>query len=97
MLDWLSWNSWMALAAMFVVVVPNISSEGIVKLKQTFKIFQARATDARTANQQVSSRPGGGETVNKFPKLTIPGEVHFFRDIYGEDQALEKDLAAQQK
>jgi len=25
------------------------------------------------------------------------GEVHFFRDIYGEDQALEKELAAQRK
>jgi len=25
------------------------------------------------------------------------GEVHFFRDIYGEDQALEKKLAAQRK
>jgi murein L,D-transpeptidase YcbB/YkuD len=25
------------------------------------------------------------------------GEVHFFEDIYGEDQALEKELAAQRK
>jgi L,D-transpeptidase YcbB len=25
------------------------------------------------------------------------GEVHFFRDIYGEDQALEKELAAQRR
>jgi len=25
------------------------------------------------------------------------GEVHFFGDIYGEDQALEKELAAQRK
>jgi murein L,D-transpeptidase YcbB/YkuD len=25
------------------------------------------------------------------------GEVHFFRDIYGEDQALEKKLAAHRK
>ena len=25
------------------------------------------------------------------------GEVHFFPDIYGEDQALEKELAAQRK
>jgi murein L,D-transpeptidase YcbB/YkuD len=25
------------------------------------------------------------------------GEVHFFKDIYGEDQALEKTLAAQRE
>jgi len=25
------------------------------------------------------------------------GEVHFFHDIYGEHQALEKELAAQRK
>jgi murein L,D-transpeptidase YcbB/YkuD len=29
--------------------------------------------------------------------VTSDGEVHFFRDIYGEDQALEKELAAQRK
>jgi murein L,D-transpeptidase YcbB/YkuD len=29
--------------------------------------------------------------------VTSNGEVHFFRDIYGEDQALEKELAAQRK
>jgi hypothetical protein len=36
----------------------DTTRQGIVKLKQTFTIFQARVIDARTANQQVSSRPG---------------------------------------
>jgi hypothetical protein len=50
--------------------------KGIVKLKQTFTIFQARATGPGPQINKLAVVLSG-ETVNKFLKLTIPARVQY--------------------